>query len=494
MEQPDSERQSQSPPAGRARRRQARPAAILCIVCAALSAACSREKTPAPVAPSLDSAIALIRADEFAAARDMLRGLTTVQTNSAPLFCNLGIALWRLGNVADAKAAWVRAADIQQDTSLPSEFLGRVLIDTHDYDAAVATLSEIASPGPRALTLLAMAHYRAGRADKAMGFLNQALDLDPRYPAARYDMAVLYRDVRLDAEGARRHYDAYRSLAPRHPLAARPPDAFVTANPRLAAALARLPPATTNAAPTNAAGPSPALTKARAAARDGDGDTAVFLYKQAIQENPGNPDALWEFADVYERRLGYPDRARELRLRFKQLFPQDRRAASVVPPAPPPGQSSADIFRKGLAAYERKAYGEAVSLYEKSLTLDPTSAGTAYNLGLARKAAGNARGAIEAFAKAVELRDDMTKARYMLGLTHMGEGNRDDALLVLNALLRQEPKYARAHFLLGMLYDEGKRPDLAAIHFRHYLELEAGGASSPYAKAWLQRHAAAANH
>jgi tetratricopeptide (TPR) repeat protein len=459
---------------------------------ALLAAGCGAPR-PTPDTPSLAAAMAHIREGRFEAASSMLEALTLTATNSAPLYCNLGIARWRLGDIEGATAALTRATDLDPTEPRPAQLLGRILIDTHNFDAAMQTLSEIPTPDPRTLTLMAMAQYRANRPDKAMVLLGQALEQDPRYPAALYDMAVLYRDVRLDADAAARYYTAYRAAAPTHHLAARGSPAFVAENPRLAAALTALTAPTNRPAASDASAPTNWLARARAAILTGDTDAAVVSYKTAIHDNPSQPDALWELAGLYEQKLGLPDRAHALRVRFKRLFPDDPRAAGVALPTPRPGPEAAAIFKQGLAAYERKDHAAAITLFTRALTLDPSAAGTAYNLGLAHKAAGHPAAAIAAFRQALALRDDMTNARYMLGLTQMGEGDKDSALETLNALLRQAPHDARTHFLLGLLYDGRQRPDMAAIHFRHYLELEADGASAPYATAWLKRHGANAN-
>ena len=140
------------------------------------------------------------------------------------------------------------------------------------YDAALAELTTIPSPGPAALQLAGWAHYRKGETTEARAQFERALALDPGDLEARTGMAYCaLRDNQADQ-------------------AATGFEAVLRARPRDAAALEGL---------------------AYARHRQGRSGEAVALFQQALARNPGNA---------------------ETRAMLKRL--QDESPAATVPAAP----------------------------------------------------------------------------------------------------------------------------------------------------------------
>jgi Flp pilus assembly protein TadD len=79
--------------------------------------------------------------------------------------------------------------------------------------------------------------------------------------------------------------------------------------------------------------PDTLLAKAREAIRREALDEALELLKAAVRNNPRNPDALWELAVLYDRRLHSPEEAAKTYRKFKEAFPDDPRSRGIPPAA-----------------------------------------------------------------------------------------------------------------------------------------------------------------
>lgn len=64
--------------------------------------------------------------------------------------------------------------------------------------------------------------------------------------------------------------------------------------------------------------------------------------------------------------------------------------------------------------------------------------------------------------------------RYLVATIHLGLGQLDEARFELGHILRVDPNYPKAHYLLGVL-ESGGNSDVAALHFRKYLEVAPTG-------------------
>ncbi len=445
-------------------------------------AGCARQ---APVSPELAAAIGLIREGDYSGARETLTELASLHPDDPAVYANLGIAHWRLGETGQAVPALNRAAALDPDDQRPLQIIARLFIEQRNTDGALDVLDDIPAPDARTRVFKAMAHYRAGRTDRALVELNRAQELAPHYPPALYNLAILHRDARLDPEAALRHYEAFRKAARTHPLARHDSQTFLAANPRLADM--QQPDTTPPTTPADSPEPE-TLAAAREAVAAADYEAAVILYEQAVNERPDRPDALWEMADVFEHHLGFEVRAIELRRRFRRMFPTDPRGADMELPDEPPAQRAQTFFDEGMQHLNADRAGAAAAAFRRSLDLDPESPGAAYNLGLAEHRRGNPAAAVAALEQAAARDPDMPDAVYMIALIERERGNTARAVARLNHLLRRHPDYASAHMLLGLIYRDNERPREAAAHFEQVIALEPDGPSARFARAWLDRH------
>jgi cytochrome c-type biogenesis protein CcmH/NrfG len=80
------------------------------------------------------------------------------------------------------------------------------------YEKAVAI-----KPTAESLTQLAGAYYYSGSTDKSVDALNRALQVDPKYPNALYDLGMLKWKVQGDAKGAVECWQRLLKTNPDHP-------------------------------------------------------------------------------------------------------------------------------------------------------------------------------------------------------------------------------------------------------------------------------------
>ncbi|MBT3194408.1 MAG: tetratricopeptide repeat protein [Verrucomicrobia bacterium] len=461
----------------------------------------------------LANGIALMQTGANEAARDALIAAAALYTNSVTAHCNLGLVYWKLGDHTAAIASLTRASDLSDTDVRPLELLAHVLIEAGNEQGAHKVLANVEEPTATTLALMALAAQRAGSSDLARSYLGRALQLNEAYAPAIYNLALLCRDTYAAPREALSYYKRFQALAPNNWRAAESPQAFINVGnaeaadatePRKAETVEPVAPPPAEPEPgeappvetpaSNPATDEPAvealLSSASAELADGNVDVALLTLKQAVEDHPGNADAIWALIQLYDTHLGNQERATEMHKRFSAIFPNDSRALEPEPtPAPPPAEALGDtLFRKGLEHYAKEAWGEAIASYQAALEADPTSSRAAYNLGLAFKANGDLDRAAKAFVVALELQKDMPKALYMLGLTEIQRGRNPSALAHLNRLIRVQPDFDKAHYLLGRIWREEGRPDMVRIHFERFLHLTPTGSSADSVRRWLEQN------
>jgi superkiller protein 3 len=470
----------------------------------------------------LEYGLALMQEGDYEGASEALIEAASVYSNSVTVHYNLGFVYWKLGRIGDAIASLTRASDLSDNDSRPAELLAYVLLDSGNALGANKILSEIETPAPSALTLMALASQKAGSSDLARSYLGKALDIDADYPPALYNLALLYRDVDKNPREALIYYKHFKTVAPNDMHADESLQAFIrrellpeeveikpsasgsdaSIEPPQIEPVADVPVVPPANEVSSAEDVSKRLAKADAELKQDNADTALILLKDTVSRYPDSADAVWALAGIYDNNLGNKKKAAELYKKFAVMFPNDSRAAGIVKPQPKPIIPQATVrspvelsvetgetyFREGLKCYGDKNWDASISAYRKALKLNPKSARTAYNLGLAYKAKGDLSNAAKAFMVVLHIQPDKINALYMLGLTEKERGRNNAALMRLNRLLRIQPDFANAHFLLAIINLEENRPDMTAIHYEQFVHLCPTGSNAEMAKAWLVKY------
>ena len=159
----------------------------------------------------------------YAEAAAKLKRVIAMDPASARAYDNLGLALDMLGQPEDARAAFLKAVDLNRKLTAPSAWpphdLGALLLRLQEIEPAEAALRESLRYDPT----FTMAHYHLGRALEAEGRDSQAMDEyraaishDPVVVEAFYSLGLLYRrhDRGPEAEAAFAEYKRRKAASP----------------------------------------------------------------------------------------------------------------------------------------------------------------------------------------------------------------------------------------------------------------------------------------
>ncbi len=505
--------------------------AVFCLITIALTGTgCSDSQTDFFVAVGLGK----LERGEYEEAARLLECAVQRDPQDATAYGNLGIAYLEMGNMGAAATAFGKAGDLCPTDSRPHEFLGYIHLRAKQWDKARQALEQAHQRcliSPRITTARAVVEFHAGQVQQAAAYLSKALELDPNYPPALYNLGLLharhprehahavayFRRYLAAQEGDERsagdpHVKTARFFLERGALPARassvPRGDTDSPSAGLSSALGSA--GVTSSAPLTAAathsafsqGPasgapsaiSPRLMQAREAIGREDYDQALVLLKEWVEKDPQNADALWELLQLYRRLPGRGQEADRLLGLFRARFPQDPRLARLSvrsPPSPSPAAQAGfraeavRAWKRGVECHRRNDLRGAIAAYDEAVRLDPNLYAAWYNLGLACRAQGNRPRAREAFRRALERKPDLVGASYMLAVVQWEERHSERAIQQLQNTLALDAHYAQAHFLLGSIYREKGQVPLARKSLERYLELAPSGAHAATARQWL---------
>ncbi len=466
--------------------------------------------------PDMAEGLARMEQGDYAAAvRHFQRAAQ--QGHSAAAYGNLGLAYWRMGATDRAVEALSLAADLEYGDPRPMLLLAEVLMEAGRWEAARETLNRVRDGLPERadiLTHLARLEYHADRVDAAAALLDAALKLDPQYPPALYNQAILARDHQDDPLAAMRAFSRYLTVATdqdridqvhrelarlRQPLrsgASVPPPAPGTLTPPL-------PPATSSASapvaaastPPSAAPPADALgarrllDQAQAALAARTHDEALVLLGRARAMDPDNPDIVWTLAGAYDGPLGQPRRAEEQLRTFVARWPDDPRAVSAqrrlesgAPPAPavtsrpPSAPSPAPSPAPAPAPPSPPPRPRVAAPVPVSPAPSPAPAARAtvaelWPRALDAHAARRHAEAIRLYESILTLDPAFASAAYNLGLVQRDRSDARAAQDAFSRATRIDPRMGKAHYMLAVTAHEAGERDIALASARSALAL-----------------------
>jgi protein O-GlcNAc transferase len=129
-------------------------------------------------------------------------------------------------------------------------------------------------------------------------------------------------------------------------------------------------------------------------------------------------------------------------------------------------------YNFGLALYEERALAKAIGHFREALRLRPDYAEAHLNLGMALQAQGDLTTALASFAEAARFNPDNADARNALGSVHLARSDLKAAAANFQEALRLRPDFAEAHTNLGhALHAQGDILQ-AMVHFREARRLQ----------------------
>ncbi len=216
---------------------------------------------------------------------------------------------------------------------------------------------------------------------------------------------------------------------------------------------------------------------------------AEQLYKQVLQVQPNNPEAL-HFLGLLARQFGQPQTAVDLISKAVQLQPDWAQAHSnlgIVLKEQGKLEEAAQSFRQALqldpdcvevhnglgsVCQQQGKFEEEVQIYRQLLKLKPESVKTYNSLGIALAKQGKFEEAAQTYRQLLKLNPDSVTARNNLGNALKEQGKLEEAAQCYRQALELEPDHLDAQSNLGIALMEQGKLEEAAQSFRKVLTLK----------------------
>ncbi|MES2705047.1 MAG: tetratricopeptide repeat protein [Verrucomicrobiota bacterium] len=178
------------------------------------------EKAPvagaAAATPQVRRAVAAMRAGQWKAARTAWKAVVSADPANPAALSNLGKVLYQLQDYPAAQSALEKATALKPSLSDSWLTLGLTHLARQQPMLAVSCMTRGVAENPEnpdAHNSLAIVLKRIGWADGAEAELQKALDLNPGYSEAHFNLAVMYLErTPPSLEMATRHYRRAREL------------------------------------------------------------------------------------------------------------------------------------------------------------------------------------------------------------------------------------------------------------------------------------------
>jgi len=182
---------------------------------------------------------------------------------------------------------------------------------------------------------------------------------------------------------------------------------------------------------------------------------AQSLYKQVLQADPDQPDAL-QLLGLIEHQQGHSAVAVDLIKRAIQARPQ----------------AAMYHFNLGNTLNDMGQPEEAVSSFRTAIALQPNFPDASYNLGNTLKAMGQLDEAIASYQQALSFNPGFAEYYLKIGNALLDLGRTDEAIASYRQTISLQPTYAEAHFNLGNAFIEKVQVDEAIASFSQALALK----------------------
>ncbi|MFM8831939.1 MAG: tetratricopeptide repeat protein [Spartobacteria bacterium] len=166
--------------------------------------------TPRALAAAIAEGNVAFERKDYGAARNAYARVLALEPDNLMGLVNLGMVEFYSGHPDQAEELLKKAVRLRLESAPAWLTLGMIYMDRNESDAAIAALSQAMVQDPlnaRTRNFLGVVMGRRGWIEGAQHELRRAVELDPSYADAHYNLAVFYLEEKPPAtELARRHY------------------------------------------------------------------------------------------------------------------------------------------------------------------------------------------------------------------------------------------------------------------------------------------------
>ena len=216
----------------------------------------------------------------------------------------------------------------------------------------------------------------------------------------------------------------------------------------------------------------------------GRNDEAIGLMEKAVAASPENPDLLNNLGQLYKKseRLddaievyktaiaadpNYADAHNNLGNvltmigRFEEAIGYFRNALEIDP------NNARTHYNLATTLFEQKNFPDAIEAFRRVITIDANYADAYNNLGSALIKLGKLEEGVTSFRQALALKPLDAEAHYNLGNAFKDQGKLEEAVASYHKALAIRPDYAEAHSNLGLTFkDQGKLEEAVASYHK----------------------------
>ncbi|MEW6442336.1 MAG: tetratricopeptide repeat protein [bacterium] len=259
---------------------------------------------------------------------------------------------------------------------------------------------------------------------------------------------------------------------------------------------------------TTSAGDSRSLLeKAFACVQGKDYATARRLYGEVLDEDPGNPEALYRMgilaflekdyagaASYHERSVnadpGRQDAWKRLGDAYDKLG-RHREAAESYGRACQVEYQRPLKEKEGVAWSSARELDKAGKIFESLILDDPGDYHAVYYLGNVLLAQGDTARAERCYLAAIRLRPELVEAYVNLAAVRFGQGRHAEAAELLEKTFQVSPRSApvdpAVRLNLGVAYLKVPDPEKAKAHLQKYLDLCPACAQAEEVRKWVRK-------
>ena len=190
---------------------------------------------------------------------------------------------------------------------------------------------------------------------------------------------------------------------------------------------------------------------------------AIECYKQALKINPEYAEAHYNMGHLLQDR-GNIGAAIECYKQALKINPEYAEAH----------------YNMGVALKEKGETVAAIESYEKALQIKPNFAEAYTNMGFALQATGNIEAAIDSFNNVLKINPDYVETYTNIGLLLFNKGDLDAAIKSYKEALKIKPDYAEAYSNIGNVLKDKGELDAAIESYKRAIVIKSDYAEAHY--------------